>query len=157
MHPVGAEVDHAEKRVFRLGRREKAERVPRHRAVVTGPLDRVFDRTVACEEGHRSREVAVLLLLLLHGPAPEGALLFVAPAKRQNHGQGDLAVAEVVADRFAQDRLACVVVQGIIHQLIGDAEVEAEAFERLFLGGGALGHHPRRAGKRRRRAPQSSR
>ena len=93
------------------------------------------------QQGHCTREVVVALLLVLHGAPPEGALLIVAPAKRQHHGQRDLAVAEIVAHRLAQYRFAGAIVEGIVDQLIGDAEVEPEASERFLLCGGALGHH----------------
>ena len=84
-------------------------------------------------------EVALVLLEILERPAPEDALGLAAAREGQEHGQGDLALAEIVADALAQAGLARAVVQRVVDQLEGDAEIVAIGRERRLLGGRAVG------------------
>ncbi len=59
----------------------------------------------------------------------------------QDDRQGDLALAEIVADGLAQLFLARRIIEHIVDQLEGDAEIEAIGFQRVFLDLGPLGHH----------------
>ena len=87
------------------------------------------------------RQVAIGLFPILQGTPPEGALLGIAAAESQNDGQGDLAVMKIVADGFSQIRLGGGVVENIVDKLEGDAEIEAETVQRLFLSLRPVRHH----------------
>ena len=76
-------------------------------------------------------EVALALLALLERAAPEPALRGIAALEGQDHRQGDLTVAEVVADALAQHHLARAVVEHVVDQLEGDAEILAVATAAL--------------------------
>ena len=59
--------------------------------------------------------------------APEG----------EHHGQGDLALAEIVADVLAELGARAAVVEGVVDELEGDAEIHA-----VGAAGGRLGLRP---------------
>ena len=80
-------------------------------------------------------EVALVLFALLQRTAPETALLGITTLKCQDHRQGDLAIAEVVADALAEHHLARAVVEHVVDQLEGDAEILAVATQRFDFGG----------------------
>ena len=79
-----------------------------------------------------------MLLALLQRAAPEAALLGAAAREREDHGQGDLAVAEVVAQALAEHHLARAVVEDVVDQLKRDPDALAIAAQRLGLGGRAI-------------------
>ena len=93
-------------------------------------------------------EVALALLALLERPAPKPALRGVAALEGQDYGQGDLAVTEIVADALAEHDFARAVVQHVIDQLKGNAEILAIATQSFDVLPGALADH--RADLRRR-------
>ena len=95
------------------------------------------------------REVALALLALLERPAPEPALRGIAALEGQDHGQGDLAVTEIVADALAEHDFARAVVQHVIDQLKGNAEILAVATQSFCPPGGAR-RPPRRSAPPRR-------
>ena len=64
--------------------------------------------------------------------APERAVLFGAARVGEDHGQGHLAVAEIVADALAHHVLLGRIVEHVVDQLEGDAEVSAVLLERQF-------------------------
>jgi hypothetical protein len=84
-------------------------------------------------------QILVRLVDLLDAAPPEAALGLVAPAEGQHHGQGHLALAEIVAHGLAQLGLLGGIVQHVVDELEGDAEVEAVAVEGLLLHLRALG------------------
>src|SRR5690606_25045337 len=69
------------------------------------------------------------VLALLDRALPESPLLFRSPAIAENHRQGDLALAEVVADILAEILRASAVVERVIHQLEREAQVRAVGLE----------------------------
>ena len=91
------------------------------------------------QKHHGALEIVFGLLAFFHGAAPEFALLFAAAAEREHHRQRDLAFAEIIADGLAELRLARRIVERIVDQLIGDAEIEAVILEALLLVRRALG------------------
>jgi hypothetical protein len=60
-------------------------------------------------------------------PAPELALGRVAAPEGEHHRQRDLALAEIVADGLAEIGLPGGIIQHVVDQLEGDAEIEAVA------------------------------
>ena len=116
----------------------------RRRAVLGRARQAVAQRAVALEQLDRVAEVALALLDLLERAAPEAALLGAAARERQHHRQGDLAVAEVVAQALAEHHLARAVVEHVVGQLERDAEVLAIA---------RAAPRPRPAGRSATRAP----
>ena len=67
-------------------------------------------------------------------PSPRArSAVGLAPARvSEDHRQGHLAVAEVVADALAHGRCVRRIIDRVVDQLEGDAEVAAIAFERLL-------------------------
>ena len=99
------------------------------------------DGAAALHQVQCAIEVGFVLLVRLDGAMPEVAVGGVAGLIRDQDGQGDLALAEIVADGLAQHRLVRGVVQRIVHQLERDAQVHAEFGQRCRLGVGSVGHH----------------
>ena len=72
---------------------------------------------------------------------PEG-LVLVRPARiGQDHRQGDLAVAEIVAGILAHGRAVRFIVDRVVDQLEGDAKVAAIDVERMLFRFAAVGDH----------------
>ena len=94
-----------------------------------------FDQAV------RLFEIVGTLVELLDGALPELAIDGAAAQEGQDHRQGDLALAEVVADRLAELGFAAGVIEGVVDQLEGDTEIHTEALQRHALGSIAAGHH----------------
>ena len=115
------------KRMLPWRRREQFERVARHRAIVAGALDRVLERAMLFHGRQREFEIAVDDFALFQGAAPEFALVRRPAPERQHDGQGDLALAKVVADILAELGRRAAVVERIVDELKGDAEIGAEA------------------------------
>ena len=143
------------------GRREASQRGPRRGAVVGGARQAVAERAAALEQLDRMAEVAVALLDLLERAAPEVALLRAAARVGEHDRQRDLAVAEVVAQALAEHHLARAVVEHVVGQLEGDAEVQAVVAQRRGLGRRPLGDQRADLGRggeqRRGLAPTTSR
>ena len=76
---------------------------------------------------------------LLQRAGPEPALALRAAAERQHHRQRDLALAEIVADVLAELGRLAAVVEHVVDQLEGDAEVHAERAAGGVLGLGPVG------------------
>ena len=108
---------------------------------MAGALQRIGQRVVALHQALRLREIAVALVELLDGALPEFAVDRAAAQEGEDHRQRDLALAEIVADGLAELGLAAGIVERIVDQLEGDAEIHAETFERHPLGAVAAGDH----------------
>src|SRR5215472_15413090 len=120
-----AEVDDLVEGAFLRAVAEGGERGAGGGAVGAGTLQRFREGAVGAQEPDRVVEVALLLLQVLERAAPEALLLLVAAAEGQHDRQRDLALAEVVADGLAKLGLARRIVEEVVDQLEGDAEVEA--------------------------------
>src|SRR3954469_26081452 len=127
MGAVDAEVDGVEEGLLHGAVREQGEGVARHGAVVAGALDRVLERAVPANDRERLLEVALADRALAEGAAPEGALRLAAAAERQHDRQRDLALAKVVADVLAELGAHAAVIERVVDELEGDAEVHAVA------------------------------
>ena len=122
-------------------RREQLQRVARHRAIMARALDRIFERAVLLHRRERGFEIALRHFALLQRAPPEFALAFRAAAERQHDRQGDLAFAEIVADILAELGRGAAVVERVVDQLEGDAEIDA-----IAAAGGDLRLRPLRRG-----------
>src|SRR5215813_13299269 len=105
---------------------EQGECVLGDRAVVTGALDRVLERAVLGHERNGFIEVGVGRVAVLERAAPERPLTLRPAAVGEDHGQRDLAFAEIVADVLAELGGLAAVVERVVDQLEGDAEVHPE-------------------------------
>src|SRR5579883_222309 len=134
MHPVDAEIDDVDQRRFPRRRGEEFERIARHRPVMAGALDRVFQRAMFVDRGDRSLEIAFADLAFFQRAAPECALFLRAAAEREDDGQRDLAFAKIIADVLAELGRRATIIERIVDQLKSDAEVEAIAAAGDDLG-----------------------
>ena len=75
-------------------------------------------------------EVFVGSPVTAHRRTPEGPVAFAAASISEDHRKSHLAVAEVVADSLAHRRRVRRVVDDVVAELKGDADVFAVAFER---------------------------
>ena len=91
-----------------------------------GAVDGVLERAVFGHQADGVIEIAVADLAALQRVDPECTLDIVAAAERQHHRQRDLALAEIVADVLAEFCGLAAVVQHVVHQLEGDAEINAD-------------------------------
>src|SRR5260370_6637414 len=85
------------------------------------------------EERDGAIEIVVAVLEVFQCAPPKAPLVIVAAAEGENDRQGDLALAEIVADRLTEIGLPRRIVEHVVDQLEGDAEIEAESGERRFL------------------------
>ena len=76
-----------------------------------------------------------------HGTAPEFAIILVAAGVGQDHRQGDLAIAEIIAGILAHGFGVRHIIDGVVHQLEGDAEIAAIAGQCLLALFITLGNH----------------
>ena len=93
-------------------------------------------------------EIALVYGPLDQDPGPEGAIRVGAAPIGEDDRQGDLALAEVVADVLAELGRAAAIVERIIDQLKSEAEIAAVGAERRARG--AVASADRRADFSRR-------
>ena len=122
-----AEVDGFDQSGLHRGLREQFQRIMGHGAVMAGAFDGVLDRAVLGHQPHRLVEMRVRGVAGFQSLFPEGAFGIVAAAEGQHDGQSDLALAEIVADILAQFGTGAAVIQRIVDQLEGNAEIGAIA------------------------------
>ena len=126
----------------------------RPRRPVEGGRARRRDRAVAGENRLRLRQIARLLVARLDRAPPEGALGRVGGGDGADHRQGELALAEVVADVLARRGRIARIVEHVVGHLEGDPERVAIGAQRRDLRlGRARDHAPHlgRGGEQRRR------
>lgn len=103
MSAVDGEVDRFEKGGLERRAGKQAKRIARHGAVMTGPLQGVGQRAMTLDQALRLFEIALALIELLQCALPEFAIHGATAQEREDHRQGDLALAEVVADGTGPD------------------------------------------------------
>ncbi len=114
---------------------ENRQRLDRLGGVGAGARQGLGQRAAPLDEPHRAVEIARPCSPVFERAPPERALLGVAAGIGDDDRQGHLAVAEIVADRLAELVLLRREIEHVVDQLEGDAEIAAEALERLlFLG-----------------------
>src|SRR5262245_64088492 len=90
---------------------------------MVGAPNRVLKRTMLGHEADGVLKVGVGRLAALERAAPELALGVAPAAEREHHRQCDLSFAEIVADILAELLRGAAVVERVIDELEGDAEV----------------------------------
>ena len=126
-----------------LERREGALRaLPRQR-------HRVADGAAAGDEVDGALQVAVALADIFKDAPPEVALPVVAAGEGENRRQGDRPLAEIVADGLVQGGAAAVV-ERVIDELEGDAEMPAVIGQRPAPAVGAVARGGAAFGRRHR-------
>ena len=70
-------------------------------------------------------EIAFGLLIRIEGAVPEFLIFRASASPRDNHGQGGFAFPEIVADGLADHRGGATIIQGVINDLEGEAEILA--------------------------------
>src|ERR1700678_975589 len=104
---------------------------------------RAADRILKCAMfGHETDgvfEIGIGSLTPLQRAAPELAFNVAAAAEREHDRQRDLAFAKVISHVLAKLRRRTAIVEHVVDQLKGDAEVHPER-----AAGGLLGPLPRR-------------
>ena len=101
---------------------------------------RVFDRALVRQAGgavlaEQREDVAPLIwrhCALLHDCANQTVGILAAALQQENDRQRDFTFAQVAADRLSERRLVGRVVEQIVHELKGDAEVEAVVPQSAF-------------------------
>ncbi len=106
-----------------------------------GPLDGVFQRAVAFHQLDCLAQIVIDLLLFFQCAAPERPFGLVAAQEGKDDGKGDFAFTEIVSDRFAELFLACGIIQRIVDQLKGDAEIHAVGTEGFMFLLRPVGYH----------------
>src|SRR5262245_60758248 len=144
-----AEVDDLVERAGGGPRRHVGQRGAGARAELARAIQRRLDSTMPLHQANGVLEVAGLNLGLAQRTPPERAFLLAAAAEAHDHGQRDLAFAEVVAGGLAESGAVAGVVERIVDELEGDAEVVAVALQRRPLARGALGDGRTDPGRRR--------
>ena len=86
-------------------------------------------------------QVVRRLVAVFHGALPEVPFLGGTAAVGQHNGQCDLALAEIVAHALAQLFGRTRIIQRVIDQLEGNAQVAAIGLKCGLFAGGALRHH----------------
>src|SRR5437016_8757165 len=130
MRAGDAELDGLLERRLHDGVGEQRQRVLGDRAVMARPLDRVLERAVLGHQAEGDFEVLLRRVALLERASPERALALGAAPEREHHRQGDLALAEIVADVLAELGRLAAVVERVVDELKGDAQIHAERAAR---------------------------
>ena len=130
--PVDAEADQIGERVRVAIALEDRQRVAGDGPIVAGALHGRFDRTVLLHQADRPLKIALLNLGVAQRPFPEIALDIPAAPETEDHRKGDLALAEVITHGFAEMAAVAGIIERIVDQLEGDAEIAAIGFERAI-------------------------
>src|SRR5262249_1178577 len=88
-----------------------------------GPPDRVLDRPVLDHQPDGVTEIGVGRLAALERAPPEFALGIAAAAEREHDRQCNLTFAKIIADILAEPRRHAAIVERIVDELKGDAEI----------------------------------
>src|SRR5262249_51230201 len=100
-------------------------------------LDGVFEGAVLRHQADRMLEVGVGCLGFFERAPPECPFAVRSAAEREHHRQRDLALAKIVAHVLAELGRGSPVVECIIDQLEGNAEIHAEGAAGALLVPGA--------------------
>src|SRR3954452_12050979 len=131
-----AEFDGLFQRLLHRRGGKQRQRIGGYGAVMARALDRVFECAMLGHQADGMLQIGIGRVAVLEGAAPERPLALRSPAKRQDDGQRDLAFAKIIADVLAELGGLAAIVERIIHELKGDAEIHAErAAGRLLVLG----------------------
>src|SRR5439155_26290355 len=99
--------------------RERRQRFGGFGGVASSAPQGFGQRAAALQQRDRPTEIARALIAVFEGAPPEGAFLRVAPSKRDDDRQRDLAVAEIVAHGLAELTLPRREIEHVVDQLVG--------------------------------------
>src|SRR4029434_1158914 len=102
--------------------------------IVARPPDSVFDRMVFRHQGNCLIKIVVADVALPQRSVPERTLAFRAPTEGQDNRQSDFSLTEIVADIFAQLCGLAAVIERIVDELKGKAEIHPEGAAGRALG-----------------------
>ena len=103
------------------------------------------DAIVAVDQRHSIGKIIVADPVAGNGVAPEAAFILAAPRIGEDHRQGHLAIAEIIALPLAHFGRGGIIVDGVIDQLEGNAQIAAIGIKCAFIGLAAFGNHRRNA------------
>src|SRR5262245_42988523 len=108
---------------------------------MTGAGYRIFERGVPMHQVDGAIEIVPALFEGFQRAPPEATLLVSSAQVGEDYRQGDLAFPEIVPDRLTELGLVGGIVEGVVNELIDDAEVAPIFLERFLLDPGALRNH----------------
>src|SRR5258708_6899116 len=114
MRSADGELDRVAQSMFPRGSGEQFEGVAGHRAIMPRALDGVFERAMLLHRRQREFKIAIANLALFQRPAPEFPLVAPPTPERQHHRQGDLALAEIIADILAELGRRAAIIERVV-------------------------------------------
>ena len=95
--------------------------------------ERIGDRAGLAQQAGGMGQIRVADAMAGDRRLPEGPILVAAPRISEDDGQRHLAIAEIVARILAHRRFVRFIIDRVVDQLEGDAQVAAIDVERLLL------------------------
>src|SRR5262249_50577973 len=122
-----------------LRRRHQRQCISGNCAIVAGAANGVLDRLVFGHQRDRPIEVAVAKIAFAQRPVPECALTFGAASEGEDYRQSDFTFPEIITDVLTEFRGFAAIVESVVDQLKGNAEIHSERsagrqFCLLFCG-----------------------
>src|SRR5215472_15797379 len=102
MRPRQAERHHVLQRALHWRWRKQRQCVDRHRAVMLSAVHGVLERAILAHQANCMLEITVTDLAPLQRLNPECARTVIPAAESEHDREGDLALAEIVADVLAE-------------------------------------------------------
>src|SRR5262245_42628808 len=93
---------------------------------MAGALYGVLERAMPGHQVDGMIQVGAAGIAFLEGAPPERSFALRPAPERQHDGQRDLSLAEIIADILPELGGGASVVEGIVDQLEGDAEIHSE-------------------------------
>ena len=137
MPPLDAEIDCVEQRLLHGPVREQRERVRRHGAVVAGALDGVLQRPVPAHDADGALQIALGDLARLERPCQKARSSAVPRRKDSTTGRVILPSRKSSPTFLPSSRRVAAIVERVVDELEGDAEIHAVAAAGGLLGLGA--------------------
>ena len=138
---------------------EGGKRGLRDGSIVAGPLDGLRQGARLDQAGDGRGQIRLGDVAIADAPGPEGPVVGRSPVIGEEHRQGELALAEIIADILAERGRGAAVIQRVIDQLEGKAEIGAIGAQGgLIVARPVRQHAPHFPRRRRppRTAPPSS-
>ena len=96
-------------------------------------------RAMAAQQRQRVVQITLLLIAFLDGALPKGALCIIGARDGADHGQCQLALAEIIAGILADHPVAAAPIEQVVSHLKSDTQPIAIDGQRAYLGLGAFG------------------
>src|SRR5271166_2733122 len=121
-----AELDRLLERRFHGRARKQSKRVRGDGAIVPSALDGILDRAMLHHQTDGVLEICIGGIRILKRTPPEFPFALRSASERKHDGQRDLAFAKIIADILAELYGLASIVERVIDQLEGDAQIHAE-------------------------------